>query len=69
MLLEQNDKKAEAILPKITESMESIENLIDSMNEMTQKVSTIAANTEQISSQTMYVEKMTSDLKDDVENL
>ena len=69
MLLEQNDKKAEAILPKITESMESIENLIDSMNEMTQKVSTIAANTEEISSQTMYVEKMTSDLKDDVENL
>lgn len=68
-LLAQNDAEAEAILPKISESMESIRNLIDSMNEMTEKVSTIAANTEEISSQTTYVQDMTSTLRDDVEQL
>lgn len=44
-LLTQNDQKAEAILPKITQSMDSIKDLVESMNTMTQKVSTIAANT------------------------
>lgn len=68
-LLSQNDEKAEAILPKITKSMESIENLIVSMNEMTQKVSAIAANTEEISSQTAFVQEMTGNLRNDVEQL
>ena len=68
-LLSQNDEKAEAILPKITKSMESIENLITSMNAMTEKVSTIAANTEEISSQTAFVQEMTGNLRDDVEKL
>lgn len=68
-LLSQNDQKAEAILPKIGESMEAIKNLIESMNEMTEKVATIAANTEEISSQTTYVQKMTGNLRQDVEQL
>jgi len=68
-LLSENDEKAEAILPKITKSIESIENLITSMNAMTEKVSTIAANTEEISSQTAFVQEMTGKLKVDVEQL
>ena len=68
-LLSQNDQKAEAILPKIGESMEAIKNLIESMNEMTEKVATIASNTEEISSQTTYVQEMTGDLRQDVEQL
>lgn len=68
-LLSENDEKAEAILPKITKSIESIENLITSMNAMTEKVSTIAANTEEISSQTVFVQEMTGKLKVDVEQL
>lgn len=36
-LLTQNDQKAEAILPKITQSMDSIKDLVESMNTMTQK--------------------------------
>lgn len=68
-LLSQNDEKAEAILPKITKSIESIENLIASINAMTEKVSTIAANTEEISSQTAFVQEMTGNLKNDVEQL
>ena len=68
-LLSENDEKAEAILPKITKSIESIENLITSMNAMTEKVSTIVANTEEISSQTAFVQEMTGKLKVDVEQL
>ena len=53
----------------IGESMEAIQNLIKSMNEMTEKVATIAANTEEISSQTTYVQEMTGNLRQDVEQL
>ena len=67
--MSQNDQKAEAILPKIGESMEAIKNLIESMNEMTEKVATIASNTEEISSQTTYVQEMTGNLRQDVEQL
>ena len=68
-LIAQNNDKAEQILPKISASMESIRNLIDNMNEMTEKVATIAANTEEISSQTTYVQEMTGALRTDVEQL
>ena len=68
-LLTQNDQKAEAILPKITQSMDSIKDLVESMNTMTQKVSTIAANTEEISSQTTYVQNMTEEMRDEVKQL
>ena len=49
--------------------MEAIKNLIESMNEMTEKVATIASNTEEISSQTTYVQEMTGNLRQDVEQL
>lgn len=68
-LLTQNDAQAEAILPKISESMDAIRKLLESMDEMTEKVATIAANTEEISSQTAYVQDMTGALRDDVEQL
>lgn len=51
MLLSQNSEKAEAILPKVAGSMTSIEELVNRMNEMTEKVATIAANTDYFSSQ------------------
>lgn len=69
MLLSQNSEKAEAILPKVAGSMTSIEELVNRMNEMTEKVATIAANTEEISSQTTFVQEMTGALRDDVKAL
>ncbi len=68
-LLSQNNEKAEAILPKVAGSMSSIEELVNRMNEMTEKVATIAANTEEISSQTTFVQEMTGALRNDVEAL
>lgn len=68
-LIAQNNDKAEEILPKISASIKGIKNIIDSMNEMTEEVATIAANTEEISSQTAHVQEMTTDLKEEVEHL
>ncbi|MCM1258174.1 MAG: methyl-accepting chemotaxis protein [Roseburia sp.] len=62
-----SDQKAEDIIPKINTSVGSVKNLISSINEMTEKIATIAANTQQISSQTSWVQNMTEDLKDAVE--
>lgn len=45
------------------------EELVNRMNEMTEKVATIAANTEEFSSQTTFVQEMTGALRDDVKAL
>lgn len=68
-LLSQNNEKAEALLPKIAESVTSIKALITNMNEMNQMISMIASNTEEISSQTTSVQEMTTILRNDVESL
>lgn len=68
-LIEQNNEQAEAILPKISESIDLITNLLGSIHAMTERVATIAANTEEISSQTTYVQDLTGSLREDVEKL
>lgn len=65
-LISQNDSQADAILPKIQESMRVIERLVTDINNMGEKVTTIAANTEEISSQTDQVLTMTENLNTDV---
>lgn len=68
-LIAQNNEQAEAILPKISESIDLITNLLGSIHAMTERVATIAANTEEISSQTTYVQELTGSLREDVEKL
>ncbi len=68
-LIVANDQKADEIVPKSNSSMESIKTLIEAINKMTDKVATIAANTEEIASQTECVEEMAGSLKTSVENI
>lgn len=68
-LLLQNDMQAEAILPKINESINDIKNLVENMNQMNDQVTAIAANTEEISAKTSDVKEMTNVLRTDVEEL
>ena len=68
-LIAQNNEQAEAILPKISGSIDLITNLLGSIHAMTERVATIAANTEEISSQTTYVQELTGALREDVEKL
>lgn len=64
-----SNKKAEDIIPKINTSVGSVKSLITNINEMTEKIATIAANTQQISSQTSFVQNMTEELKEAVEQI
>lgn len=68
-LIVENNRKAEEIIPKINSSIESIKSLIAHINEMNGKVATIAANTEEISSQTACVQSMADELKAAVEDI
>ena len=68
-LIVANDQKADEIIPKINASVESIKTLIEDINKMTETVATIAANTEEIASQTACVEDMANTLKVAVENI
>lgn len=68
-LIVENDAKAEEIIPKINASIDSIKDLIENINEMNEKVSTIAATSEEISSQTSCVQSMADELRDAVENI
>ena len=46
-----------------------IQSVVEHINEMTEKVATIAANTEEISSQTTQLYEMAETIKEDVEQL
>ena len=68
-LIVENDAKAEEIIPKINASIDSIKDLIENINDMNEKVATIAATSEEISSQTSCVQSMADELRDAVENI
>ncbi len=69
VLIEGNTAQADEILPKIQESIQSMENVIQSIHHMAEKVTTIAANTEEISSQAAQINDMADELKQKVERL
>lgn len=69
VLIEGNTAQADEILPKIQESIQSMENVIQSIHHMAEKVTTIAANTEEISSQAAQINDMADELKQNVERL
>lgn len=64
-----NNQQAEDVIPKITSSVDAIENLIADINKMSERVSTIASNTEEISAQSISVQDMADDLKSAVEQI
>lgn len=68
-LIDANNQEAQDIIPKINRSMEVIHNLIDSIEDMTEKVATIAASSEEISAQTQCLQDMAESLKHIVEEM
>lgn len=68
-LIAQNVQKAEEVTPKIQESIDYIHKVAEHIDDMNGKMAKIAANTEEISSQTTRIYEMTEVLKDDVEKL
>ena len=68
-LIDANNQEAQDIIPKINRSMEVIHNLIDNIEDMTEKVATIAASSEEISAQTQCLQDMADSLKHIVEEI
>ncbi|MBD5533966.1 MAG: 4Fe-4S dicluster domain-containing protein [Lachnospiraceae bacterium] len=68
-LIVGNTKQAEETIPKINASMSVIRQLIGDMNKMTERVSKIASNTEEISAQSIDIQSRTNDLKRAVDNI
>ena len=69
MLLEKDNQRAEETIPKVDASVDSIKKLIESINHMNDRVSTIAANSQEIAAQTASVQVMAENLKGEVEDI
>ncbi len=68
-LLEKDNQRAEETIPKVDASVDSIKKLIESINHMNDRVSTIAANSQEIAAQTASVQVMAENLKGEVEDI
>lgn len=68
-LINQNNDKGDEIIPKINSSITDIENVVSRINAMAQKVATIAANTEEISSQTTQLHDTAEEICDRVKSM
>lgn len=68
-LIVGNTKQAEETIPKINASMNVVRQLISDMNKMTERVATIAANTEEISTRSVNIQGRTDELKQAVDSI
>lgn len=68
-LIAKDNQQAEETIPKVDESVNAIKQLIDNINHMSDRVATIAANSEEIAAQTANVQVMSDDLKDSIEEI
>lgn len=68
-LIDANKNQAAETLPKLNASIGIIRKLIEAINVMNDKVSAIAASTEEISAQSETIQSMADDIKEKVENI
>lgn len=68
-LIEENNKNAQEVIPKIEHSMQIINVAIESVNLVNNKVSNIAATTEEISAQAECLQEMSDELKRIIETI
>ncbi len=68
-LIVKDNQQAEETIPMVDESVSAIKELIENINHMSDRIATIAANSEEIAAQTANVQVMADDLRDDVEQI
>ena len=68
-LIVKDNQQAEETIPMVDESVNAIKELIENNNHMSDRIATIAANSEEIAAQTANVQVMADDLRDDVEQI
>lgn len=68
-LIVKDNQQAEETIPMVDQSVNAIKELIENINHMSDRIGTIAANSEEIAAQTTNVQVMADDLKDEVEQI
>ncbi len=68
-LIAENDKQAANTIPRISESVELIKKLLDSISALNERVANIAATTEEISAQSDTIRNLSNDIRDAVGTL
>lgn len=68
-LIEENDKQAANTVPKINDSVEYIKKLLASITVMNDRISNIAATTEEISAKSDNIRSFSNDIKEAVKSL
>ena len=68
-LIVKDNQQAEETIPVVDESVNSIKELIENINHMSDRIATIAANSEEIAAQTTSVQVMADDLKNEVQKI
>ena len=68
-LIEQNNEKASAAVPKIEASVQAIVGLLASIEEMNNRITNIAATTEEISAQSENIQTMSDGIQRQVEEI
>lgn len=68
-IITENSAQADETLPKVNACVDMIKNVTDFINKMSEKVSTIAAGSEEIAAQTLCLQEMTNDLKEAVDDI
>ncbi|MDE7312679.1 MAG: 4Fe-4S binding protein [Eubacterium sp.] len=68
-LIVKDNQQAEETIPVVDEGVHAIRDLIENINHMSDRIATIAANSEEIAAQTANVQVMADELRDDVEQI
>ncbi len=69
ILVAKDNEQAEETIPKVDAGVNSIHDLIENISHMSDRVATIAANSQEIAAETANVQVMADDLKSSVENI
>ncbi len=68
-LIEENNQQAEDTVPKITASVEGIKNLITRIEVMNDRISSIAATTQEVSAQSDTIRELSNEIQEAVKNI
>ncbi|MBR4085277.1 MAG: 4Fe-4S dicluster domain-containing protein [Lachnospiraceae bacterium] len=68
-LIEGNNKQANDIIPQITSSVDGIKNLINRIELMNDKITNIAATTEEVSAQSDTIHSLSDTIQESVKNI
>ena len=65
-LIVENDKKAKETIPSIEACLAMISSLLDSVSEMSERVTNIAATTQEVSAQSDTIRGLSEEIKDNI---